>query len=81
MASFREEKYHIDNYDAKFKDMAEYKDALSVQELYEILGRYLKEGRLKPEEKLVVSANGYAGFVCEFDFSKKGFPILKDTYS
>lgn len=47
MASFREEKYHIEGYDTKFKDISEYKDALSVQELYSILGKYLEEGRLK----------------------------------
>lgn len=78
MASYNEKMYHVDNYDEVYKEADSYKNALSIQELYDTLGKYLEDGRLKPDEKLVVSANGYAGFACEFDFSNKGFPIVKD---
>lgn len=78
MASFNEETYHVDGYDDKYKDIDEYENALSVQDLYDILGKYLEEGRLKPNEKLVVSSCGYSSFACLFDFSNKGFPILRD---
>ena len=75
---WNESEYHVNGYDYNYKAKREYQDALSVGELYTILGKMLKEGRLQPNEKVVISSNGIAGFAHEFCFSNKGFPLIKD---